>query len=364
MFEHLISKEVALLTPYSPGKPIEEVKRELGLSEIIKLASNENPLGPSPKAREAVVKAAANLHRYPDGSGYELKKALAAKTGFNPENFVLGNGSDEIIEFCARAFITPGKHALMSNPTFLFYSKAVQAVSGRVAEVPLKGLRHDLVQLQKQVNENTALIFIDNPNNPSGSYLAPRELQPFLGDLPRTAVVALDEAYRDFVRGEDLIDVNEIIQSGRPVIFLRTFSKAYGLAGLRVGYGISHPELAGYLDRVRQPFNMSSLAMAGAAAALEDKEFYDRTIEITWSGLDWLWAELDKLGLKYRRSHTNYFLIELDMSGDEAFRLLLKEGIITRSMEGYGLARTIRLTVGLPEENRKVIQALKKITRR
>lgn len=361
MFEHLISKEVASLVPYTPGKPIEEVKRELGLSEVIKLASNENPLGPSPKAQAAVIAAVTSLHRYPDGSGYNLRKALAAYLDLEPENIVLGNGSDEIIEFCARAFLAPGMHAIMSDPTFLFYSKAVQALSGQAVQVPLKGFKHDLAGIQKEVDEKTALIFLDNPNNPSGSYVPAPVMKSFLADLPRTTVLVLDEAYRDFVRDEALIDVQEVIQRDRPVIFLRTFSKAYGIAGLRIGYSVSHPELAGYIDRVRQPFNINSLAQAGAVAALEDKEFYRKTLSVTWSGLDWLWQELDRLGLKYHRTQTNYFLIELDRSGDEAFDLLMKEGVIVRSMDSYGLTNTIRLTVGLPEENELFIKALKKI---
>jgi len=361
MFEHLVTPEIATLVPYPPGKPIEEVERELGLTDIIKLASNENPLGPSPKALAALAATLPKLHRYPDAGGYALRRALAALHGLNPGNIVLGNGSDEIIELIVRAFVRPGQQVVFSNPTFIFYAKVAQAAGARIVEVLLRDFRHDLAGLWRAVREDTRVIFLDNPNNPTGSLVPRRDLEAFISDLPRTVVLALDEAYRDFVRGEDQIDPLAYIGRDRPVIFMRTFSKAYGLAGLRVGYGLGHEELMSYLDRIRQPFNMNLLAQAGALAALEDREFYEKTRQTTWSGLDFLYAGLDDLGVRYHRTQTNYFLIDVGRSADEVMDGLLHEGVIVRSMSSYGLSQTIRLTVGLPAENERFLRALKKV---
>ncbi|MBW2139941.1 MAG: histidinol-phosphate transaminase [Deltaproteobacteria bacterium] len=361
MFEYLITEDIASLEPYPPGKPIEEVERELGITGVIKMASNENPLGPSPRALEAMTAALPQLNRYPDASGFQLKQALAEHLGLDMANIILGNGSDEIIELSVHAFLRPGQKVIISDPTFLYYSKVVQVASGRLMQVPLKNFQHDLTGIGKAVDEDTRLIFLDNPNNPSGSLTPANELKSFIADLPRTTVLALDEAYRDFARNAELIEPGELINGDQPVVFLRTFSKAYGLAGLRIGYGIGHAELIDYLDRVRQPFNINSLAQIGAIAALEDKEFYEKTRNVTWSGLDYVWSELDRLGLRYRRCQTNYFLIELDKPITEVVDYFLKKGIIVRSMEGYGLKRTIRLTIGSPEENERFIKTLQGI---
>jgi len=361
MFEYLVTPEIATLSPYPPGKPIEEVRREFGIDDIVKLASNENMLGPSPKAMDAVAATLPTLHRYPDASGYELRRGLAAFHSLSPENIVLGNGSDEIIELSIRAFVRPGMEVLFSKPTFIFYAIVAQAAGARIAEVPLKNFRHDLAGLARAIGEKTRLIFLDNPNNPSGSLVPRQDLEAFIADLPKNVVLVLDEAYRDFVRGEEQIDTNRYIAGDKPVIFMRTFSKAYGLAGLRVGYGMAHQELASYLDRIRQPFNMNLLAQAGALAALDDREFYEKTRQTTWAGLDFLYGELDALGLQYRKSQTNYFLIDLGRSADEVMNGLLREGLIVRSMSSYGMNQTIRLTVGLPEENERFLRALKKV---
>ena len=345
MFESLITKDIASLKPYPPGKPIEEVEDELGITGVVKMASNENSLGPSPRTLAALTAALPQVHRYPDASGYRLKQVLANHLKMDPANIILGNGSDEIIELVVRAFLRPGQKVVISDPTFLFYSKVIQAASGRMVKVPLKKLQHDLTGIREAVDEETRLIFLDNPNNPSGSLLPATELKSFLTDLPHMTVLVLDEAYRDFVRNAELVEPNEWIYGDRPVIFLRTFSKAYGLAGLRLGYGLGPAELITYLDRIRQPFNVNSLAQIGAIAALEDKDFYQKTRNMTWSGLDYLWAELDKLGVKYHQSQTNFFLFELNKPSREVCDLLLKKGIIVRPMESYGLKQMIRLTV-------------------
>lgn len=360
MFEDLVSKDVASLVPYPPGKPLEELERELGISGAVKLASNENPLGPSPKARAAVSAALPNLHRYPDGRGYYLKQALAEHLGVETAQIVLGNGSNEIIELCVRTFLGPGHGAVFSDPTFLVYAKVVQGAGRGVTRVPLKNFRHDLSGLARAVTGTTRLVFLDNPNNPTGALVPPEELKSFMADLPRLTILVLDEAYRDFVREGGLTDPARLIEGDQPVIMLRTFSKAYGLAGLRVGYGLAQAELVDYLDRVRQPFNVNTLAQAGALAALEDEKFYQKTREVTWSGMDWLRSELDLIGLKWHPSQTNFFLIELDRPADEVAKAMLHEGVIVRSMKSYGLEKTIRINVGLPGENERFIQALKK----
>ena len=361
MFEDLITEDIASLVPYPPGKPLEELERELGITGAVKLASNENPLGPSPKAVSAMAGALNNLHRYPDGRGYYLKQALSGRLGVDMSQVVLGNGSNEIIELSVRTFLRPGLGAVFSDLTFLVYAKVVQGAGGLTTRVPLKNFRHDLSGLARAVTQKTRLVFLDNPNNPTGSLVPAAEVKAFLADLPRTTILILDEAYRDFVRQGDLVDPLELIESRRPIILLRTFSKAYGLAGLRLGYGLAKPEIIDYLDRVRQPFDVSTLAQVGGLAALEDEEFYRKTREITWSGLDWLWSKLDTLGLVYHPTQTNFFMIDLDRPADEVSNALLHQGVIVRSLSSYGLDRTIRINVGLPEENERFIRALSKV---
>ena len=361
MFEHFITENIASLEPYPPGKPIEEVERELGITGVIKLASNENPLGPSPRAVAAITAALPGLHRYPDASGHQLKQALAEHLDLDMTNIILGNGSDEIIELSIHAFLRPGEEVIISDPTFLFYSKVVQVAAGKLVQIPLKRFQHDLTGIRKAVGDNTRLIFLDNPNNPSGSLTPAEELRSFIADLPKTTILVLDEAYRDFVRNAELIEPQELIATDQPIIFMRTFSKAYGLAGLRIGYGIGHSELINYLDRVRQPFNVNSLAQIGAIAALEDKEFYQKTRDTTWTGLDYIWSELDKMGVIYHRCQTNYFLIELDKPAREIVDQLIKKGIIVRSMESYGLKQAFRLTIGSAEENERFIKTFQEV---
>ncbi|MFH1135259.1 MAG: histidinol-phosphate transaminase [Pseudomonadota bacterium] len=361
MFEHLVSDDIKALIPYPPGKPLEELERELGISGAIKLASNENPLGPSPKAVAAVRRAAANLHRYPDGRGYYLKEALARRLGLDMSMIVLGNGSNEIIELAVRTFLRPGRGAVFSDPTFLVYSKVVQGGSGEITRVPLKNFSHDLNGLLKAVTDRTGLLFLDVPNNPTGKLVPAPDLKSFLNDLPSSLVLVLDEAYRDFVREGELLDPVETIAAGRPVIFLRTFSKAYGLAGLRIGYGLAHGELVDYLDRVRQPFNVNTLAQVGALAALEDDDFRVATQKNTWEGLDWLYERLGFMGLTVHPSQTNFLMVELDVPAEPVAQALLRRGVIVRSLRSYGLDRVIRLNVGLPEENERFAAALEQV---
>ena len=361
MFTKLISKSVASLVPYPPGKPQEELERELGISNAIKLASNENPLGPSPAALKAVTSALPNLHRYPDASGYYLKKSLAGRLGLDMDQIVLGNGSNEVIELCVRTFMRPGAGVVFSDPTFLMYSKVVQGADGEITRVPLKNHRHDLAGLCAAVTEQTRLVFLDNPNNPTGTLIPAPDLEAFINDLPKTAVLILDEAYYDFVRDERLLDPGIWVEKEHPILFLRTFSKAFGLAGLRVGYGLAHRELVGYLDRVRQPFNVNTLAQIGAEAALRDDDFYQRTRETVWSGLQWLRSELKDMGLSVFPTQTNFFMIDLNRPASDIAHRLLYEGVIARSLAGYGLDDILRVSVGLPEENQRFITALKNV---
>lgn len=361
MFEYLVSEKVAELVPYPPGKPLEELERELGISGAVKIASNENPLGPCPNSIKAVQEALPNLHRYPDGRGYYLKQTLAQRLNVEMEQIVLGNGSNEIIELAVRTFMRPGTKAVFSDPTFLVYSKVVQGADGTMERIPLKNFKHDLDGLAKAVDDNTRLIFLDNPNNPTGSLVPVDDLMGFLNDLPPTVVLIMDEAYVDFVRGADLLDPVEIINGTKPVVFLRTFSKVYGLAGLRVGYGLAHTEIVDYMDRVRQPFNVNTLGQIGAKAALEDDEFYEKTKQLTWDGLDWLGSELKKLGFESYSTHTNFIMIDLGRPTGEIAQKMLHEGVIIRALGSYGLDNMIRINSGLPEDNQRFINALKKV---
>ena len=362
MFEDLINQDVASLVPYPPGKPQEELERELGITGSIKLASNENPLGPSPKALKAAAAVLSNLHRYPDGRGYYLKETLARRLGVEMDQIVLGNGSNEIIELSVRTFMRPGLEAVFSDPAFLMYSKVVQGGGGVIRQVPLKNFRHDLAGLAAKVTDKTRLVILDNPNNPTGSLLTPDELESFRRDLPKTAVLLVDEAYVDFVRDEGaLVDPIKWINDDRPVVFLRTFSKAYGLAGLRIGFGLAHRELVDYMDRVRQPFNVGAVGQAAALAALEDEEFLQKTLETTWTGLAWLADRMRDLGCKTFPTHTNFMMIELDCSASEVADRMLRQGVIIRSMASYGLDRCIRINAGTREENERFVKALEDV---
>jgi histidinol-phosphate aminotransferase len=347
------------LVPYPPGKPIEELERELGIRGSIKLASNENPLGPSPRALQAIVDQMKNLHRYPDGSGYYLKSALSEKHGIPLEQIVLGNGSNELIELIIRTFLTEGDHVVQSFPTFLVYEKMVMGAGGRMTSVPLVDFRVDLNGISNAMGPRTKIVFVNNPNNPTGSVLSAEELAGFLKRLPKTVIVALDEAYMEFVsdpnagRGLNMLDAHPLL------IVLRTFSKLYGLAGLRVGYGIGSRQVVDYMNRVRQPFNVNSLAQAAAAAALEDQAFAAKTLEVVRSGLSYLYNGLDELGLECVPTQTNFFLIKVPGGGKRIYERMLRQGVIVRAMDSYGLPDYIRINVGLTEENERFLKTLK-----
>jgi histidinol-phosphate aminotransferase len=337
---------------------LEGLEREYGISGSIKLASNENPWGPSPKAVAAISRALAGLHRYPDGSCYYLNRALAEKLGMQPEQIVFGNGSNEVIGFLITAFMRPGEEVITSHPSFLMYLKFVQVQGGVNRVVPLKNMRHDLERILAEISPKTRLIFLDNPNNPTGSMISPAEFDTFLQRVPEQVIMVLDEAYVDFVSPEQRIDVLSYINSARPVVSLRTFSKAYGLSGLRLGYGIMAAELADYLHRVRQPFNVNSLAQIGGLAALEDEEYYQNTLNQTREQREWLMAEVTELGCKPIESHTNFFLIDVGGNGKALYENMLTKGVIVRPMQAYGYPDFIRITIGTSEENERFVKAL------
>jgi len=357
-----VAKNIASLVPYPPGKPIEELERELGISGSIKLASNENPLGPSKKAVKAVADALTNLHRYPDGSCYYLKTRLAVFLNMPPETLIFGNGSNEIIELLVRAYLAKGDEAVMGDPSFAVYPIAVKAVGAKPVTVALKGFTHDLAAMARAVTDRTRVIFIANPNNPTGTMVGRTEFARFMRDVPDDVIVCVDEAYREFVRTPDFPDSFGYVKAGAPVLVLRTFSKIYGLAGLRVGYGAAPAEMIDYMNRVRQPFNVNSLAQVAALAALDDRKHLERTLDNNARGLEFLFREVGALGLECVPTEANFFLIRVN-DGRGVYDRLLRKGVIVRPMASYGLPEFIRVTVGLPKENKRFVKALAEVIR-
>ncbi len=349
---------ILAIDPYVPGKPIEELERELGIRNSVKLASNENPLGPSPRATAAMRTAIDNLHRYPDGAGHEFIGALARHLNCAPQNIVMGNGSDDIIALLAHVLLTPGDRAVMPRPSFLMYAIAVRTAAAEPVFVPLDHLTIDLDAILKAVDDKTRLVFLCNPNNPTGAIIRQQAFERFMQDLPPSVVVVVDEAYIEFVRDAECLQSIALAAAGRPVVTLRTFSKLYGLAGLRVGYGVMPASLAEGLNRIRQPFNVNLLAQIGARAALADRDFVARTLNLVHTGLDYLYGELDALGLTYYPTQSNFFLIDTVRDAQAVFEAMLRKGVIVRSMRGYGFPQCIRVNVGTADENRRFITAL------
>lgn len=357
----LVPHHIETLVPYPPGKPIEELERELGVTHSIKLASNENPLGPSPRAVEAIAKALPELHRYPDGSGYYLRNKLSEKFGRPPEEFILGNGSNEIIELILRTYLGQGDEVLTSATSFAVYAIITQAMGGKITEVPMKDLRFDLEAMAAELRERTRVVFLTNPNNPTGTYNTRDEVIRFLDQVPSDCLVAIDEAYFEFVTAADFPDGLALLDRYPNLIVLRTFSKIYGLAGLRLGYGVANAEITGYLNRVRQPFNVNSLAQVAGLAALDDDDFVKRSQENNQAGLDYLYSELEKLGCSCVPTVTNFFLIKGPVPGRLIYEGLLREGVIARPLENYGLPEYFRINVGTPAENQRFIETLSRI---
>ncbi len=352
-----IPEYIRSIRPYKPGKPIEELEREYGVSGSVKLASNENPMGPSPAAVSAMKDAMDRLHRYPDGRGYELVQKLSAHLGVPAERIVLGNGSDEIIGMLTRIFLAPGDEAIMTEPSFLMYEIMVRSCGAEPVFVPLKSLFVDLVAIAGQVTDKTRIIFLNNPVNPTGTVITKRDFTAFLDDIPEHVAVVLDEAYIEFVKDPECADGIGYAAGTRPVAVLRTFSKAYGLAGIRIGYGVMPPEMAELAHRVRQPFNANSLAQVGALAAIDDTDFLSRSLSLVHDELDFLYAGLERMGVNYFPSEANFFLIDVEADADEIFEAMLRQGVIVRSMASYGFPRYIRVTAGLRSENERFLEA-------
>lgn len=352
---------ITAIDPYVPGKPLEALEREYGISDSIKLASNENPLGPSPMALDAIRGSLSTLHRYPDGAAHTLTRKIATIHGVDAANVVIGNGSDDIIAILVRALLRPGDQVVVPRPSFLMYDITANAAGASVIDVPLNHLTMDLDAMADAVTTDTRLVFVCNPNNPTGTIVTRGDFFRFLDRLPEDAVVVVDEAYIDFIRDPDCLVTGTLCDLERPLVTLRTFSKAYGLAGLRIGYGIMPTELAEVLNRVRQPFNVSSVAQAAAAAALEDRAFLRQTLDLVHRGLDDLYAALKTLGLTYFQTQANFFLIDVQQPADMIFEKMLRQGVIVRSMRSYGYPTYIRINVGLESENRRFISALKTV---
>lgn len=351
---------VKAISPYQPGKPIGELAREMGLveGEIVKLASNENPLGMSVHAREAATNALAGIERYPDGNGFELKAALSARFGLTPERIVLGNGSNDVLEMAARAFLGAGRSAVFSQYAFAVYPLATLAVGARCIPVPARDYGHDLEAMASAVEDDTRVVFIANPNNPTGTFLPGAEVKALLERLPQHVLVVLDEAYTEYLAPAQHYDAFAWLEAHPNLLVSRTFSKAYGLAGLRVGYGVGHPEVIDLMNRVRQPFNVSSVALAAATAALGDEAFLARSAEINRRGMAQITAALTSMGLQWIPSFGNFVTFKVgDATAVNA--ALLHKGVIVRPVAGYGLSEWLRVSIGLPEENARFIDALR-----
>ena len=360
--KELVRKNILNVSPYVVGKPIEETRRQLGLREVIKLASNENPLGVSPRALKAIRKAASGVNRYPDSQGFYLKKKLARFLNITPGNLVLGNGSDELIDIIIKTFVEDDENIITAETTFLEYGIVAAVNNRKITCVPLRYFKYDLESIKKKIDKKTKLIFIANPNNPTGTYVTRYELNDFIRDLPDNVLLVMDEAYDAFIDVDDFPRAQDYSRN-KNVVILKTFSKIYGLAGLRLGYAIADAELVSFMERVRQPFNINTLAQTGASAALEDKEFLRKTRNMVLQEKNYLYDNLKKLGLAYVPSVANFILIDVGRDGLEFFTKMLKFGVIVRDMKQYGLKNFIRVSIGTKKENERFIRVLKKILR-
>jgi histidinol-phosphate aminotransferase len=356
----LMKPHILELEAYPPGKPVEELERELGISGSIKLASNESPLGPSRRALEAAVQATEGLNRYPDGSSYYLREALASQLGVAPEALIFGTGSSELLEILAKCVLGPGDEAVFPWPSFAMYPIVTRGMGAKPVEVALDGdFRFDVASVLSAVTDRTRVVFLANPNNPTGTSIGQAEFDVLVDGLPERVILVHDEAYLDYVRRDDFPDTLAAIRRRPTVLSLRTFSKVYGLAGLRVGYAIGDPELVGYLERARHPFNVNSMAQAAALGALRDAYHLARVRELTHRGLEKLERAFDELGLAWARSDANYVLVEVGEDAAGLYQRLLRRGVITRALGAFGLSSHLRVTVGLPEENDRFIEALR-----
>lgn len=352
---------IRAIAPYQPGKPTAELARELGLEEstIVKLASNENPLGVSPKAAQAIRAVLDGLARYPDGNGFELKQALVRRLGVAMDSIVLGNGSNDVLELAARSFLTPGLSALYSQHAFAVYPLAVQAMGAQGIAVPARDYGHDLAGMSRAVRPDTRMVFIANPNNPTGTYIPGAVLEAFIAALPQHVLVVLDEAYNEYLEPQFRYDSIGWLKKYPNLLITRTFSKVYGLAGLRVGYALAAPGVADLMNRVRQPFNVNSLSLAAAAAALDDEDFMRESYELNRRGMQQIVAGLQRQGLAHIPSYGNFVTFKVPDAA-AVFRKLLKAGVIVRPIANYGMPDHLRVSIGLESENVRFLDALQR----
>ncbi len=353
-----VADHIRRLRPYVPGKPIEEVQRELGLTDVIKLASNENPLGPSPLAIEAIRNAAANVALYPEGSAPALREAVSALVQMPPETLVFGNGSDEVLHLLALSFLAPGDEVVQGDPSFAMYELYTTQMNATPVKVPLRDYTHDLDAMADAITHRTRLVLVANPNNPTGTLVTQTQVDRFLARVPEDVIVVFDEAYHEYVRHPDAPDLLPLVRDGRNVAVLRTFSKAYGLAGLRVGYGIMRPEIAETLNRVRSPFNVNLLAQAAATAGGQDGEHLRRTLALNDEGREFFYGEFQALGLTYIPSEANFVMVDTCRDSRAVFDALQRRGVIVRAGAGLGLPTFLRVSVGTMPQNRRFVGAL------
>jgi len=355
----LINPHIRDLAPYKPGKPLEELERELGIRESIKLASNENPIGPSPKAVQAIRDAAHEINRYPDGASFALRDALSERLDVAPEQLVFGCGGDEILELIAKTIMSPGDEVVYPWPSFAMYPIVIQGMGAKGVPVPLDDdFMHDLDAMAAAVTDRTRIVMLCNPNNPTGTSFGAEAFERFVAALPDDVILAVDEAYYEFMRREDRPDVIALMSKRPGTLSLRTFSKIYGIAGIRIGYGICDAEFASYLERARHPFNVNRLAEIAALAALDDEEHVRRTLEVNETGIEYLTSELGRMGIETWPTDANYLLAR---TGASVYEALLSRGVIVRPMAGFGLSDHVRISIGLPEENERLIKALDEI---
>lgn len=347
---------IAGLQPYVPGKPIEELQRQYGVKDVVKLASNESPIGPSQAAQAAIAKAIRDLTRYPDGNGFALKQALAEKYQVEAGQITLGNGSNDVLELIARCFVSPEDEVIFSQHAFAVYPLVAQAIGATQVEVPATAFGHDLQAMQQAVTSKTKLIFIANPNNPTGTYLSGEQLYAFLQTIPDNVIVVLDEAYVEY--GENEFNSIDWLQDFPNLIICRTFSKAYGLAGLRVGFALSHTDIADLLNRLRQPFNVNHFAMSAAIAALGDEDYLQRARQVNAQGMQQFMDGFTDMGLNYIPSRANFICVDVATDAADVYENMLRQGVIVRPVASYGLPNHLRISIGLQHENQRCLDAL------
>ena len=358
-----INPNVFKIKPYVPGKPMDEVKRELGLKSVIKLASNENPYPPSPKVLAAMFRALREVNRYPDGGCFLLRRILARKLNIDEDQLIFGNGSDEIIVLAVKAFAAKGDEVIIAKPSFLIYEIASVLSGARLHQVPLKDFRYDLEAMKTKINKRTKIIFIGNPDNPAGTYITQRQAEEFLSSVPKSTLVFFDEAYFEYVKAVDYSDTLALMKKYPNVITTRTFSKIYGLAGLRIGYGIASREIIDILNRLREPFNVNSIAQAAAVAVLGDEAYYRNIAKEVTQQRQYLYRSLESLGIAYEVSFTNFILVNVGGDSTKVAGALLKKGVIIRDMAAWGLKGYIRVSIGSLSENKRFIKALGSLTK-